>query len=358
MRVHVDTAGHEQPAGAIDDLFIGLAIEIDFDGRDPTIGTDSQISAPFAVDVDHGSTGQQHESDSRGASTVASDMPVTVPDSLDAALAALASNPDATVLAGGTDLMVEVNDGRRPLTHVVALGRVPELRGVRLAREGAGDEIVIGASVTHAELTRAPVAELAPALAYAARTVGSPQIQNAGTIGGNLATASPAGDTLPVLVALGATVEIVGPGGIRSVPIGDFFVGAKRSALQSGELVLAVRVPVRRGPQDYLKVGVRNAMVIAVASLAISVDLDARAVGIGLGSVGPTPLAAPDACTWIAARIRWQDDGIDVDTADAVEFATLVARAARPIDDHRSTAEYRRHAVEVLARRALERCVT
>jgi CO/xanthine dehydrogenase FAD-binding subunit len=121
--------------------------------------------------------------------------------------------------------------------------------------------------------------------------------------------------------------------------------------------VVGVRVPVRRGPQDYLKVGVRNAMVIAVASLAISVDLDAHTVGIGLGSVGPTPLSAPDACNWIAARSRWHDNGLDADPDDVAQFATRVAGAARPIDDHRSTADYRRHAVAVLARRALERCV-
>ncbi|MDQ1509347.1 MAG: hypothetical protein QOG50_1191 [Actinomycetota bacterium] len=250
--------------------------------------------------------------------------------------------------------MVEVNDGRRPLTHVVAIGRVPELHGVRVE----GDVIVIGAAVTHAELTRAPVAELAPALAYAARTVGSPQIQNAGTIGGNLATASPAGDTLPVLVALGAGIEIASAAGRRVVPAGEFFIGAKRSALSAGELVIAVHVPVRRGPQDYLKVGVRNAMVIAVASLAIAVDLDARTVAVGLGSVGPTPLAAPDACAWIAARARWDANRLDLDRDDIAQFATRVADAAQPIDDHRSTADYRSHAIGVLARRALERCVT
>jgi CO/xanthine dehydrogenase FAD-binding subunit len=352
--MHIDTAGHQQSSGAVDDLFAGFAFEVGSHGGNPAVAPDAKIRAPLAIDVEHRSTGQQHEADSRGASTVATDMPVTVPHSLDAALSALASDPDATVLAGGTDLMVEVNDGRRAPAHVVAVGRIPELLGVRVE----GDDLVIGAAVTHAELTRDPVAALAPALAYAARTVGSPQIQNAGTIGGNLATASPAGDTLPVLVALGARVEIAGPAGHRTVGIAEFFVGAKRSALQPGELVFAVHVPVRRGPQDYLKVGVRNAMVIAVASLAIAVDLDARAVGIGLGSVGPTPLPAPDACAWIAARAQWADHGVTVAPGDVAEFATRVSDAARPIDDHRSTAAYRRHAIGVLARRALERCTT
>jgi CO/xanthine dehydrogenase FAD-binding subunit len=279
-------------------------------------------------------------------------MPVTVPDSLAAALAALAADPEATVLAGGTDLMVEVNDGRRALTHVVALGGVPDLHDVLVTDAS----VVVGAGVTYTEIERGPVAELVPALAYAARTVGSPQIRNAGTMGGNLATASPAGDTLPVLVALDAAVEIAGPAGRRVVPVREFFVGPKRSVLQPGEIVVSVHLPVRRGPQDYLKVGVRNAMVIAVASLAIVVDLDARTVAVGLGSVGPTPLPAPDACEWISTRAAWRTDGFAVTPEDAAGFAAQVASAARPIDDHRSTADYRRRAVAVLARRALERC--
>ena len=279
-------------------------------------------------------------------------MPVTVPDSLDAVLAVLAADPGATLVAGGTDLMVEVNDGRRPLEHVVMVGRVPELRAVRVEP----GHVVIGAAATYTDLLEGPVAELAPALARAARTVGSPQIRNAGTIGGNLATASPAGDTLPVLVAMGATIEIARGAQRRLVAIDEFFTGPKRSVLEPGELLLGVRVPVRRGAQDYLKVGVRNAMVIAVASLAIAVDLDARTVGIGLGSVGPTPLAAHDACAWLAARASWRDDGLEVGAGDADEFAERVQAVTLAIDDHRSTAQYRRHAVGVMARRALRRC--
>ncbi len=281
-------------------------------------------------------------------------MPVTIPGSLAEALTALAADPDATVLAGGTDLMVEVNDGRRSPRHVVAINRVDELRGVAVT----GAEVVIGAGTTYTELCEPPLTELLPALAYAARTVGSPQIRNAGTIGGNLATASPAGDTLPVLVALDASVAVASTVGQRLVPIRSFFTGPKRSALTPGELVVAVHIPRRRGPQDYLKVGVRNAMVIAVASLALAVDLDARTIGVGLGSVGPTPLGADDASAWLAARVTWRADGLSVTDDDAVTFASMVGAAARPIDDHRSTAEYRRHAIEVLARRALRRCAS
>jgi CO/xanthine dehydrogenase FAD-binding subunit len=278
-------------------------------------------------------------------------MPVVVPDSLESALTMLASRPDATVLAGGTDLMVAVNDGRVAPEHVVAVTRVPELQGARVE----DDQLFIGAATTYAELMREPVVSAAPALAYASRTVGSPQIRNAGTIGGNLGTASPAGDALPVLVALDAVVELVSVDGPRTVGIREFFTGPKQNARRPGELILNVRVPIRRGPQDYLKVGVRNAMVIAVASLAIAVDLDAHTIGIGLGSVGPTPLAAAVAADWLAGRLGWHPKGIVAAPADIDEFGVRVADAARAIDDHRGTAGYRAHAIGVLGRRALRR---
>jgi CO/xanthine dehydrogenase FAD-binding subunit len=206
-------------------------------------------------------------------------------------------------------------------------------------------------------------------LAHAARTVGSPQIRNAGTLGGNLATASPAGDTLPVLRALSASVELAsaspdgdeGPDAVmrRLEPIGAFLTGPKSTSLRPGELIVAVHVPVRRGPQEYLKVGVRNAMVIAVASVALVLDLDRRTVGVGLGSVGPTALDAPEASTWLAERLRWEANRAIVDDLRvADEFAARVAAAARPIDDHRGRADYRQHAVEVMTRRAVRRCTS
>jgi CO/xanthine dehydrogenase FAD-binding subunit len=273
-------------------------------------------------------------------------MAVIAPTSLADALAARADDPEALVLAGGTDLMVQVNEGMRRLGSVLTLAGVDELRTVR--RDG--DELLIGASATYTELMDDDVAALAPALAQAARTVGSPQIRNAGTIGGNLGTASPAGDTLPVLVALGASVEVAASAGTRTVSIGEFLTGPKSTALAADELIVAVRVPVARGPQEYLKVGVRNAMVIAVASVAMVVDRDAGTVGVGLGSVGPTALPAPDACSWLAAQDDWRDPEL------AEEFGRRVADAARSIDDHRGRASYRRHAVGVMATRALRRC--
>jgi CO/xanthine dehydrogenase FAD-binding subunit len=275
-------------------------------------------------------------------------MTVTSPASLADALAALADQPTSLVLAGGTDVMVQVNEGARRPDAVVALARVAELRAVRQE----GDELVVGAGVTYSELMAAPVASLAPALAQAARTVGSPQIRNAGTIGGNLGTASPAGDTLPVLVALGATVGVASRDARRSVPVGAFLTGPKATALEPGELIVDVRVPLARRRQEYLKVGVRNAMVIAVASVAMVVDREAGTVGVGLGSVGPTALPAPAACDWLASQTDWHDEEV------VEEFAARVADAARPIDDHRGRASYRRHAVRVMARRAFRRCVS
>lgn len=279
---------------------------------------------------------------------------VSLPDSLDGALRALAEAPDAHVLAGGTDLMVEVNYGHRRPPAVLSLRRVDELRGWR----PEGDELVLGAGLTYTEMETGELARLLPALARAARTVGSPQIRNTGTLGGNLGTASPAGDTLPVLSALDATVVLASVRGERSVPIHDFVTGAKRTAREPDELIVAVRVPRLRGPQEYLKVGPRNAMVISVAGCALVVDLDGRTVRCALGSVGPVPIRCPDAEATAAAAVDWDADPPRVVDPRAYEtFGALAAGAARPIDDHRSTAAYRRHACGVMARRALMRCL-
>jgi CO/xanthine dehydrogenase FAD-binding subunit len=273
---------------------------------------------------------------------------VLLPTTVAELVAARAADPAALLLAGGTDLMVAVNAGWTAPRSVVALRRVDGLRGVRVD----GDEVVVGAATTYRALLAPDVAALVPALAQAARTVGSPQIRAAGTIGGNIGTASPAGDTLPVLVAAGATVELAGPDGTRSLPADEVFVGVKRTTLTPGEVVTAVRLPTATGPQAYKKVGVRNAMVIAVASVALVVDTDRRRVGVGLGSVGPVPLAAPEATAFAADAIDWDGRGL-VEPDAAVRFGELVAAASTPIDDHRSTAAYRRHAVAVMAARAL-----
>lgn len=275
-------------------------------------------------------------------------MDVLLPTTVGEVVAARSERPAALVLAGGTDAMVEVNAGLRSPGSVIALRAVDALRGWRTE----GNEVVIGAGVTYRRLGAPDLAHLVPGLAAAARTVGSPQIRNAGTIGGNLATASPAGDTLPVLVALEAVVDVAGPDGIRHVPVADLVIGPKRTSLGPADVIVAVRVPAATGSQQYRKVGVRNAMVIAVASVALTIDTATRRVGVGLGSVGPIPLPAPEAAALAAEAIDW-DTGALVDISAATRFGELVAAASRPIDDHRSTAAYRRHAVGVMAARAL-----
>lgn len=284
-------------------------------------------------------------------------MTVLAPDRLDAALIALAGDPAPTVLAGGTDLMVDVNYGQRRPDDVVSLRRLDPLRDWHVDRATApsgGDEVVLGAATTYSTLLAPELAALLPALAQAARTVGSPQIRNTGTVGGNLATGSPAGDTLPVLVAHGATVELASAGGRRTLSVADFLVGPKRTALAPDELIVSVRVPVVPGPAEFLKIGVRNAMVIAVANCALVVDRERRAVRCVLGSVGPVPMRDPEVEAWVATQVDW--DGDSPLRASTVEvFGRRMAAASRPIDDHRATADYRRHAVDVMARRALER---
>lgn len=276
-------------------------------------------------------------------------MSVVVPTSLADALRALADDPDATVLAGGTDLMVEFNEGRRRPTRVVAVHRVPELSTWH--HDPVAGTLRIGAGVTYDEIERDPIARWVPALSQAARTVGSPQIRHAATIGGNVGTASPAGDGLPVLAALDAVVELAAPNGVRQVPFGEFMVGPKRTVRQPGELITAVTVPVLPGYQGYTKVGVRNAMVIATASAALVVR--SGSVAIALGSVGPTIIRCHDAEALVAAHADFEARTLSDDAVR--EAAELVRAAARPIDDHRSSAAYRRHAVGVLAHRLLRR---
>ena len=278
-------------------------------------------------------------------------MAVHLPATVEEALEHLAATPSSTVLAGGTDLMVEVNDGHRRPSGAVVVNRIAELRSWR--HDPLAATVTIGAAVTYSEMLVGPLAEMVPALAQAARTVGSPQIRNAGTLGGNLGTCSPAGDGLPVLSALGAVVELASVAGRRRMPVAEFMVGVKRTALAPGELIVSVTLPVVDGWQGYAKVGVRNAMVIAVASACVVLDRPQRTVAVALGSVGPTIVRCPDAESQLAAVLDWST--LEAPNAELDRFAELVSQASRPITDHRSTAEYRRHAVGVLARRLVRR---
>jgi CO/xanthine dehydrogenase FAD-binding subunit len=273
------------------------------------------------------------------------------PRSLEEALAAKAERPEAIPIAGGTDVMVELNFDRHRPEAVLDLTRVPELA------EWDRDDgrLRVGAGVTY---TRA-IAELAgplPGLALASRTVGSPQIRNRGTIGGNLGSASPAGDCHPPLLATGAEVEVASTAGRRRVPVAEFFTGPKKSALQPDELILAVWAPAASGPQQFAKIGTRNAMVIAVCSFALVLDPEHRRVGTGIGSAGPTPLAATEAERFLQGVLEAEDlwsSRAPIDDGAAARFGELAAASASPVDDVRGTAAYRVHALGVLARRTL-----
>jgi CO/xanthine dehydrogenase FAD-binding subunit len=274
------------------------------------------------------------------------------PRSLAEAVAAKAEFPDAVPIAGGTDVMVEINFGKRRPRALLDLNRVPEL-----ASWQRSDGLVrLGAGVTYTRVV-AELGGLLPGLAMAARTVGSPQIRNRGTVGGNLGAASPAGDCHPVLLAAGATVEATSVRGPRLVPAAEFFAGPKRHALAADELITSVLVPVAPGPQQFAKIGTRNAMVIAVCAFALELRPRASStVGTGIGSAGPTPLRALAAEEFLSGTLAesglWQSAaGLPDHVMD--RFGTLVAAASRPIDDVRGTAAYRRHALAVLARRTL-----
>jgi CO/xanthine dehydrogenase FAD-binding subunit len=263
----------------------------------------------------------------------------------------LSSATEVTLLAGGTDLMVDLNFGRRRPEHVVAIDRVPELD--HLERNG---HVRMGAGVTYTRMLAEDVGSVA--LREAARTVGSPQIRNAGTLGGNIATSSPAGDTLPVLAALDAVVVLRSKKqGERRVPFTEFMTGPKKNVRRADELVVGAEWNDAGPAQTFMKVGTRNAMVIAVAGLAIVVDRARRRVGIGLGSCGPTILRASRAEAFAAALFegRGWDRPLMPSDVEAKEFGALVAGAARPIDDVRGTAAYRRHVLAVMGARALAR---
>ena len=262
-------------------------------------------------------------------------MEVLTPRSLDEALRLKAERPEALPIQGGTDVMVELNFDRSRPAALLNLNEVPELRG--WWRENGG--LRLGSGLTYTEAMQSPLADDCRALAEASRTVGGPQIRNRGTVGGNLGTASPAGDALPPLLVYRAEVEVASARGRRTVPLGKFLVGPKRNSLEQDELIVSVRIDPPGPRQTFMKVGPRNAMVIAVVSLALCVDEACGEVRASFGSAGPVP-------GLVTARLDDRD-----------ELPERVAEAASPIDDVRGTAPYRRHALRVLTERALERCL-
>jgi CO/xanthine dehydrogenase FAD-binding subunit len=262
-------------------------------------------------------------------------MDVLTATTLDEALRIRSERPDAVPVAGGTDVLVALNFDRLRPDALLNLNEVAELRG--WSRENGA--LRLGAALTYTEAMREPLAEALPALAQASRTVGSPQIRNRGTIGGNLGTASPAGDALPPLLVEEAEVEVGSVRGHRALPLREFLVGPKTNALGADELVLSIRVEPSGAPQTFMKVGPRNAMVIAVVSLALAADRERGELRASYGSAGPVP-------GLVHGSLAEQD-----------AFVEDVVAQASPIDDVRGTAAYRRHALRVLVRRAIERCL-
>jgi CO/xanthine dehydrogenase FAD-binding subunit len=262
-------------------------------------------------------------------------MEVVTPRSLDEALRLKSEHPAAVPIQGGTDVMVTLNFDRARPEVLLNLNEVAELRS--WTRENGS--LRLGAGLTYSEAMTGEIAKRLPALAEASRTVGSPQIRNRGTIGGNLGTASPAGDALPPLLIEGAEVEVASIRGTRSLPVESFLTGVKRTALEADELIVSIGVLPSDQPQTFMKVGPRNAMVIAVCSLALVADRERGELRAAFGSSAPT------------ARL------VTGSLSDGDSFPDLVAAAASPIDDVRGTAAYRRHALRVLTGRALERCL-
>ena len=262
-------------------------------------------------------------------------MDVLTPRSLDDTLRLKAENPGALPIQGGTDVMVALNFDRARPEALLNLNEVAELRA--WSRENGA--LRLGSGLTYVEAMTGPLAQAMPALAEASRTVGSPQIRNRGTIGGNLGTASPAGDALPPLLVEGAEIELASVRGLRRLPLTEFLVGPKRNALADDELIVAVVVHPSGASQTFMKVGPRNAMVIAVCSLALVADRERGEIRASFGSAGPVP-------GLVACPIE-----------ESETFPERVAAASSPIDDIRGTAAYRRHALRILTERALQRCL-
>jgi CO/xanthine dehydrogenase FAD-binding subunit len=271
-------------------------------------------------------------------------LTVLQPRTLDDALAARAAHPDATVVAGGTGVLVDLNRGVEPVA-LIDLSRVAGLRDA--TREG--DTVRLGAGVTYTDVLERHAGDL-PGLAAAARTVASRQVRNRATLAGALVLGDPSGDALAALGAAEAEVEIRGPRGRRMVAADAFITAPGACDLQPDELVTALLVPVADGPVAYAKAGARNAMARAVCAVAIALHPARRTVTACVVGAAPTAIRPNVAEVLVAAS--W--DALD-DPATAERFGALVAAAVDPIPDARGSAAYRRHIAGVLAARALRR---
>ncbi|WP_030681681.1 xanthine dehydrogenase family protein subunit M [Streptomyces rimosus] len=287
---------------------------------------------------------------------------VALPASLDEAVAALTAMPTAVPVAGGTDLMAAVNSGLLRPAGLVGLARISEIRGWQYQDGHA----LLGAGLTLARMGRPDFAALIPGLAAAARAAGPPQVRNAGTLGGNIVTSAPTGDTLPVLAALEANLVIAGPGGARrEIPVSHLLAG--RETLRPGELVGYVRVPLLHAPQTFLKATGRTGPGRATASVALVLDPARRGVRCAVGAVAAMPLRPLEAEEWVASIIDWDGERKLVPEALAA-FGDYVAAACIPDPPPPPdgtepqtlppAALHLRRTVAALARRALGRALS
>jgi CO/xanthine dehydrogenase FAD-binding subunit len=268
------------------------------------------------------------------------------------AVALLAQHgPTAKVLAGGTDLLADLKfSSHAPPSVVVDISRADDLRSLKVTDEG----LSIGALVTHTEIMRSPIVrDMFPALVDAAHTIGAVQTRNLGTLGGNLVTAVPSVDSGPTLVALDAITTVLGPSGRRRLPLSEFFVGPRKTALAHGELLVEILIPKESlgKPAAFLKFGLRKGQALALVNAAASfwVDWDKKtfkAPRIALGAVAPKVIHATSAESYL--------DGREISPEAMAEAGRLAAGDAKPITDFRASAEYRRDLVAVLTKRALE----
>ena len=276
------------------------------------------------------------------------------PDSAEKALAILAENsPNARPLAGGTDLLVELKQAPETPEILVDLSRIAEFKGIEETAEG----LRIGSMVTHTEIMdSALVAEHAPAMIDAARTVGAVQTRNLGTLGGNLVTCVPSLDSGPVLVALDAMIGVAGPNGRTRMGIEEFFVGPRQTALQPGELLADIVIPTASLGKAcaFAKFGLRKGQALALVNVAAALNIDPETgalneIRIALGAVAPTIIRARKAEALL--------DGKKPDEALLTRAAETAVPEAKPIDDFRASAAYRRELIRALCRRVLDAAV-
>ncbi len=256
---------------------------------------------------------------------------------------------DAKILAGGTDLLVDLKSAPLAPGVVIDISRAADLKGIAITQAG----LRIGALVTHSEIMRSPlVKDMFPVLVEAAHSIGAVQTRNLGTLGGNLVTCVPSMDSGPALIVLDAIVTIAGPSGRRQMPLAELFSGPRKTSLAPGELLVDIIIPKHNfgKPAAFQKFGLRKGQALALVNVAASFWIDresaaARAPRIALGAVAPTVIRAPLAEAYLEGRaVTWEA---------MAEAGRIAASEARPISDFRASADYRRDLVAVLVKRAL-----